>query len=45
MHKKRIKREINQTVLKRELSFMYATHRHDLFYINVKYHDYIPNGF
>ena len=26
-----------------ELSFLYATHRHDLFYITVKY-DYIPKG-
>ena len=24
---------------------MYATHRLDLFYITVKYHDYIPKGF
>ena len=23
----------------------YATHRHDLFYITVKYQDYIPNSF
>ena len=23
---------------------MYATHRHDLFYITVKYHQIIPNG-
>ena len=23
---------------------MYATHSHDLFYITVKYHDYIPKG-
>ena len=23
---------------------MYATHRHDLFYITVKYHQSIPNG-
>ena len=23
---------------------MYATHRHDLFYITVKYHQNIPNG-
>ena len=23
---------------------MYATHCHDLFYITVKYHDYIPKG-
>ena len=27
------------------VSFLYMTHRHDLFYITVKYHDYIPNGF
>ena len=26
----------------RELSFLYPTHHHDLFYITVKYHDYIP---
>ena len=28
-----------------KLSFLYATHRHDLFYITVKYHQNIPNGF
>ena len=27
------------------MSFLYATHRHDQFYITVKYHGYIPNGF
>ena len=37
--------EITQKVWKWELSFLYATHHHDLFYITVKYHDYIPNGF
>ena len=37
--------KVTQGVKKRELSFLYATHRHDLFYITVKYHDYIPNGF
>ena len=26
------------------LSFLYATHRHDLFYITVKYHDTVPKG-
>ena len=36
--------EITQKVWKRELSFLYATHHHDLFYIAVKYHDYIPKG-
>ena len=29
---------------KRELSFLSATHRHDLFYITVKYHQNIPNS-
>ena len=36
--------EITQKVWKREFSFLYVTHRHDLFYITVKYHDYIPKG-
>ena len=36
--------EITQKVLKRGLSFFYATHRHDMFYITVKYHPNIPNG-
>ena len=36
--------EITQKVWKQELSFLYMTHRHDLFYITVKYHDYIPKG-
>ena len=35
----------NSKSMKRELSFLYMTHRHDLFYITVKYHDYIPYGF
>ena len=35
----------NSESMKRELSFLYATHHHDLFYITVKYHDYIPNSF
>ena len=42
MHKN-IKGEMTQKVLKRGLSFLYATHRHDLFYITVKYHQNIPN--
>ena len=37
-------KEITLKVWKWELSFLYATHRHDLFYITVKYHDYIPKG-
>ena len=41
---KSIKGEITQKVIKRELTFLYATHRHDLFYITVKYHQNIPNG-
>ena len=32
-------REITQKVCKREMSFLYATHYHDLFYMNMKYHD------
>ena len=43
MHKN-IKGEITQKVLKQGLSFLYATHRHDLFYITVKYHQNIING-
>ena len=44
MHKN-IKGKITQKVLKRELSFLYATHLHDLFYIlTVKYHQNIPNS-
>ena len=43
MHKN-IKGEITQKVIKRELSLLYATHRHDLFYITVKYHQNIPKG-
>ena len=39
-----IKGEITKKVLRRELSLLYATHRHDLFYITVKYHQNIPNG-
>ena len=41
---KSIKGEINQKVLKQELSFLYATHRYDLFYMTVKYHQNIPNS-
>ena len=43
MHKN-IKGEIIQKVIKQELSSLYATHRHDLFYITVKYHQNISNG-
>ena len=35
---------ITQKVIKKELSFLYTTHRHDLFYITVKYHQNIPKG-
>ena len=44
MHKN-IKGEITQKVVKQAVSFLYATHCHDLFYITVKYHENIPNGF
>ena len=43
MHKKH-QRGDNSKILKRGLSFLYATHRHDLFYITVKYHQNILNG-
>ena len=36
--------EITQKVCKQELSFLYATHLHDLFYITVKCHDNILKG-
>ena len=36
--------EITHKVCKQELSFLYATHCHDLFYITVKCHDNIPKG-
>ena len=36
--------EINQKVCKQELSFLYATHLHDMFYITVNCHDTIPKG-
>ena len=36
--------EITQKVWKWELSFLYVTHYHDLFYVTVKYHGYIPKG-
>ena len=41
---KSIKEEITQNVIKQELSFLYATHRHDLVLTTVKYHQNIPNG-
>ena len=43
MHKKHQMGD-NSKVIKRELPFLHATHRHDLFYITVKYHQNIPNG-
>ena len=39
---KSIKGVITQKVIKQELSFLYATHRHNLFYITVKDHQNIP---
>ena len=44
MHKKNIIGGITQKVIKGELSFLYTTHHHDLFYITVKYHQNIPKG-
>ena len=36
--------EITQKVWKQKLLFLYATHRHDLFHLTVKYDDYIQKG-
>ena len=44
MHKKASKGRYMKNKIKRELSFLYATHRQDLFYIAVNYHQNIPNG-
>ena len=41
---KGIKGEITKSVLKLKLSFLYGTHRHDPFYMSVKYQQNIPNG-
>ena len=35
-------RENNSESMKARVSFLYTTHRHDLFYLTMKYHDYIP---
>ena len=42
---KKYQRGDNSKVLKQVLSFLYVTHCHDLIFITVKYHYYIPNGF
>ena len=34
----------NSESMKARVSFLYATYRHDLFFITVKYCDYIPKG-
>ena len=34
----------NQKVCKQELSFLYVTYHHHLFFITVKCHDKIPKG-
>ena len=44
MHKKASKVD-NSKTLKQELSFLYATLRIGMFYITVKYHQNVPNGF
>ena len=41
---KKHQRADNSKSIKVRLSLLYATHRHDLFYITVKYHQNIPNG-
>ena len=44
MHKKHQRGDNSKSIILRALIF-YATHRHDLFYITVKYHQNIPNSF
>ena len=34
----------NSESMKAQAAILVATHRHDLFYITVKYHDYIPKS-
>ena len=41
----RKKHQRGDKVLKLELSFLHATHRHDLFYTTVKYQQNISNDF
>ena len=43
MHKKHQSGD-NSKSNKATALILYATHRHDLFYITVKYHDHIPKG-
>ena len=43
MHKKHQREDTSKTIKARSL-ILYATHRRDLFYITVKYHQNIPNG-
>ena len=41
---KKHQRGDNSKSIKVRLLFLYAAHRYDLFYITMKYHDYIPKG-
>ena len=42
---KSMKGEIAQKALKRGLSFLYVTHRHDLFYITVMYYQNMATSY
>ena len=42
---KKHQRGDNSKSIKARALVSYATHRHDLFYITMKYHQNIPNGF
>ena len=37
-------RQNNSERMKARVAFLYATYRHDLFYIDLKYHDNIQKG-
>ena len=43
-YSKKAFKETNQEVRKQELSFLLGTHRHDLLYITMKYHENISKG-
>ena len=45
MHLKWSRGNNSESMKASQLSFLYVTHCHDLFYITIKYHQNIPNGF
>ena len=43
-HLKKIKGQLLGKYESESCHFLYTTHHYDLFYITVKYHDFIPKG-